>query len=128
MTTGWIWNTERLRNILTALGFDVDTSDARHDSGSMIARRDRGERSQVVVVDSGGRFRATLTVVLDEAARTEDVAGVTVRVVTETRRSVTVTALLSDADQLVSLVSTVDTFAPPRAPGDDQPASVPTPA
>ena len=85
----------------------------------MIARRDRGERSQVVVVDSGGRFRATLTVVLDEAARTEDVAGVTVHVVAETRRSVIITGLLNEAEQLVSVVSKIDILAPPRAPGDD---------
>ena len=125
MTPGWVWDPERTRKLLMSLGFDVDVSDVRQDAGSLVARRDRAERSQVIAVDSGGRFRATVTVVLDEAVRTEHVAGVPTRVVTETVRSVTLTGLLSEAGQLASLVSEIEALAPARVRGDDQPPNAP---
>ena len=125
MTAGWTWDPGRLRADLEALGYDVDAAHAGIDGGSLTARRDRGGRSHVVVVDAGGRFRAVITVVLDEAGWADEVAGVAVRVVRETRRAVTVTAILDDVGRFVPLVTALDRLASTAPPEDAAMADAP---
>ena len=119
MTDGWTWEPTRLCAELEAFGYDVDAADATADGGSLTARRDRGLRSHVVVVDAGGRVRGTVTVALDEAGWADEVAGVPVRVVRDTRRTVTVTALLEAVGQFAPLVMALDRLAATAPPGEE---------
>ena len=114
-STGWRWDPVRFRAELEALGYDVDAAEAvLHGGGSLAARRDLGSRSHLVALDAGGRFRATITVALDEVSGEETVAGVALRVVAETWRSVTVSGTLTEADHLPSLLVALDRLATGR--------------
>ena len=114
-STGWRWDPVRFRAELEALGYDVDATEAVLPAGgSLTARRDRGSRSHLVALDAGGRFRATVTVALDEVSGEETVAGVALRVVAETWRSVTVSGTLTEVDHLPSLLVALDRLATGR--------------
>ena len=112
---GWSWEPRRLQADLEALGYDVDASAANlaGGGGSLTARLDRGSRGLLVVLDAGGRFRAKVSVVGHEARRTAEVAGVPLRVVSETRRVATVTGTLSDHGQLAAVLAELDRLATP---------------
>ena len=115
MTTGWQWDPVRLRAALESLGYDVTADEAAlaGDGGSLTARRDRASRAHLIVVDAGGRFRAEIAVAADAPVGTATVAGVPLRIVTETRRTTTITGLLVDSDQFLPLVAALDRLAPP---------------
>ena len=114
-STGWRWDPDRFRAELEARGYDVDATEAVLPAGgSLTARRDRGSRSHLVALDAGGRFRATVTVALGEVSGEETVAGVALRVVAETRRSVTVSGTLTEADRLPPLLVALDRLATDR--------------
>jgi hypothetical protein len=110
MTAGWRWDPDRLRAELAARGYDVDGEAASltADGGSLHGRRDRGERSEIVVIDAGGRFRGVVTVVDGETSGTTGVAGVPLRVVEEGRRVVTITGMLSENGQLGPVLAALD--------------------
>ena len=112
MTAGWRWDPVRLRAVLEALGYDIAAEETA-GGGSLTARRDRASRAHVVVVDAGGRFRAEIAAAADAPGAEVTVAGVPLRVVTETRRTTTITGLLVDPDQLLPLVAALDRLAPP---------------
>lgn len=113
MSAGWRWEPERLRAELEALGYDVDVSDPAlvEGGGALTARRERSGRSLVAVIDAGGRFRATLTGVVDESRWAESVAGVPLRAVAETRWSLTVGGELVAIEQVTPLVAAVERMA-----------------
>ncbi len=115
MTTGWRWDPRRLGADLEKLGYDVTANDAAvaREGGSLTARRNRAGRAHLVVVDAGGRFRAEIAVAADAPGGAVTVAGVPLRLVTETRRTTTITGLLVDPDQLLPLVAALDRLAPP---------------
>ena len=115
MSTGWRWAPDRFRTELEALGYDVDATEAELPAGgSLTARRDRGSRSHLVALDAGGRFRATVTVALDEVSGEETVAGIALRVVAETRRWVTVSGALTEPGHLSPLLVALDRLATDR--------------
>jgi hypothetical protein len=107
---GWRWQPDRFRAELERLGYDVDAAEARLAAarGSVTARRDRGARSDLIALDAGGRFRATVTFATGETSAEEIVAGVPVRVVAEGRRILTVAATLTDAEQVAPVVAALD--------------------
>ena len=115
MPTGWRWDPERFRAELEVLGYDVDAAEAVLPAGgSLTARRDRGSRSHLVVLDAGGRFRATITVLSGEVSGEETVAGIALRVVAETRRWVTVSGTLTEPGHLSPLLVALDRLATDR--------------
>ncbi len=109
----WVYQPQRLRDILEAAGFDVDTSAAiLSGGGSLSARRQRGEQATVVSVDAGGRFRATLTAVVETPpSTTGNVAGVQVRIVPELTRTTTISGHLTAPDQLGPLLEALPSLA-----------------
>ncbi len=109
----WIYQPQQLRDILESAGFDVDTSAAiLSGGGSLSARRQRGEQATVVSVDAGGRFRATLTAVVETPpSTTGDVAGVQVRIVSELTRTTTISGHLTTPDQLGPLLQALPSLA-----------------
>ncbi|HEX2281838.1 MAG TPA: hypothetical protein VHG52_08750, partial [Thermomicrobiales bacterium] len=67
---------DRLRQI----GYDIASSQSSApQGGSIVARRDRGDRVIVLAVDAGGRFRAEITWIVGEWPSQDEVAGVAVR-------------------------------------------------
>lgn len=109
----WVYQPQQLRDILESAGFDVDTSAAfLSGGGSLSARRQRGEQATVVSVDAGGRFRATLTTVVETPpSTTGDVAGVQVRIVSELTRTTTISGHLRAPDQLGPLLQALPSLA-----------------
>ena len=107
---GWRWQPDQFRAELERLGYDVDAADAHlaTSGGSVTARRDRGSRRDLLALDAGGRFRATATFATGETSAEEIVGGVPVRVVAEGQRILTVTATLTDPEQVAPLVAALD--------------------
>jgi hypothetical protein len=114
----WTWDPETLADDLEAAGFDVDRSEARlsDSGGSLTARRDRGERTDLVVVDAGGRIRLRETAVAAEAARRTTVAGVPLRVITQRRVVANVTGTVHSRDEFLAILGQIDALADPEAP------------
>ncbi|HEX2282146.1 MAG TPA: hypothetical protein VHG52_10355 [Thermomicrobiales bacterium] len=93
---------DRLRQI----GYDIVSSQSSApQGGSIVARRDRGDRVIVLAVDAGGRFRAEITWVVGEWPSRDEVAGVAVRVVDSVSRLVTITGQLSEPEQLFDVIA-----------------------
>jgi hypothetical protein len=93
---------DRLRQI----GYDIASSQSSaSQGGSIVARRDRGDRVIVLAVDAGGRFRAEITWVVGEWPSQDEIAGVAVRVVDAVSRAVTITGQLSEPEQLFDVIA-----------------------
>lgn len=120
----WEWEPEAIAAELERLGFDVDRAAARlpEGGGSLTARRDRGDRSQVVTVDAGGRLRARVTAVVAERGERRLIAGARLRVVTRSEAATTMTGTLSDRAQLAAIVAALDAVATP-ADAPDRPGA-----
>jgi hypothetical protein len=100
---------DRLRQI----GYDIASSQpSAPQGGSIVARRDRGERVIVLAVDVGGRFRAEITWVGGEWPSRDEVAGVAVRVVDSVSRTVTITGQLSEPEQVSDVIAGLGAVAP----------------
>jgi hypothetical protein len=114
----WTWDPETLAADLEAAGFDVDRGEAHlsDSGGSLTARRDRGDRADLVVVDAGGRIRLRATAVAAEDARRTTVAGVSLRVVTQRRVVANVTGTVRSRDEFLAVLGQIDTLANPEAP------------
>ena len=108
----WHWQPEHLAAELEDTGYDVDlrAGTLADGGGSLVARRDRQARSQLVAIDAGGRFRATVTIVVEESRRAAEIGGNPVRVTTETRRIINVAGLLSTPELLPALLEFVDSI------------------
>jgi hypothetical protein len=99
---------DRLREI----GYDIASSQSdASPGGSIVARRDLGDRAVVLAIDAGGRFRAELTWVVGEWPSQDEIAGVIVRVVDAVWRAVTVTGQLSGPEQVIEIVSGLGAIA-----------------
>ena len=99
---------ERLRQV----GYDIASSQSSApQGGSIIARREHGDQVIVLAVDAGGRFRAEITWVVGEWPSRDEVAGVAVRVVDSVSRVVTITAQLSEPEQLFDVIAGLGAFA-----------------
>ena len=107
---GWAWDPAVLVGILEAAGYDVDTSDAvlPGGGGSLSARRDREGDARLVALDAGGRFRATVTSVVEETSRGIEVAGIPTRTTTRLERRMTVTGILQHQEQLAPMLLELD--------------------
>jgi hypothetical protein len=119
------WQPDQLRAELEQAGFDIVESrlGLRDGGGSLVARRDRGDRVEMISLDAGGRFRLTVTAVVGESSRAATVAGRPVRVVETVRRESTVAGTLDDPGQLEALVSFAERLdrAAPRVRGVARP-------
>jgi hypothetical protein len=100
---------DRLREI----GYDIASSQTSAlPGGSIVGRRDLGDRAVVLAIDAGGRFRAELAWVVGEWPSQDELAGVAVRVVDSVSRAVTVTGQLSGPEQVIAVVSDLGTIVP----------------
>ena len=100
-----------LADRLRELGYDIESQPGDPMSGSIIARRDLGDRAVVLAIDAGGRFRAAITWVVGEWPSRDEIAGVPVRVVDAVSRAVTVTGQMDDPRQVVAVVAGLGTIA-----------------
>jgi hypothetical protein len=100
---------DRLREI----GYDIASSQSSAPpGGSIVARRDLGDRAVVLAIDAGGRFRAEITWVVGEWPSQDEIAGVAVQVVDAVSRAVTVTGQLSGPEQVFEIVTGLGTMTP----------------
>ena len=96
---------------LQEIGYDVASSQSgAPPGGSIVARRDLGDRAVVLAIDAGGRFRAEVTWVVGEWPSRDEIAGVPVRVVDAVSRTVTVTGLMNGPDQVVAVIRDLGTI------------------
>ena len=97
---------------LREMGYDIASSQSgAPPGGSIVARRDLGDRVVMLAIDAGGRFRADLTWIIGEWPSQDEIAGVTVRVVDAVSRAVTVTGQLSGPEQVIEIVTGLGTIA-----------------
>ena len=93
---------DRLRQI----GYDIASSQSSAPpGGSIVARRDLGDRAVVLAIDAGGRFRAEITWVVGEWSSQDEIAGVTLRILDSVTRAVTISGQLSEPEQVVEVVN-----------------------
>lgn len=110
---GWAWDPAGSAAILEAAGYGVDTSDAvLPGGGSLSARRDREGDARLVALDAGGRFRATMTSVVEETSRGIEVAGIPTRATTRLERRMTLTGVLQHQEQLALMLQELDQLPP----------------
>lgn len=118
---GWAWEPRVLRAKLEALGYDVTVAEVAVDppatttGGSLTARRQRGVRAHLIVVDDPGRLRAEVTAILEESGQDATLGGANVRLVNETRWVATITGALASIEQLTAIVGALDDLASPVA-------------
>ena len=95
-----------LADKLREIGYDIASSQSgAPPGGSIVARRDLGDRAVVLAIDVGGRFRAEISWVVGEWPSRDEIAGVPVQVIDAVWRKVTVTGQLAGPDQVVAVVS-----------------------
>jgi hypothetical protein len=99
---------DRLREI----GYDIASSQSSGPpGGTVVARRDLGDRAVVLALDAGGRFRAEITWLVGEWPSRDEIAGAPVQVVDAVSRTVTVTGQMTAPEQVVAVVSGLGTIA-----------------
>ena len=99
---------DRLREI----GYDIASSQSGAPAGgSIVARRDLGDRAVVLAIDVGGRFRAEISWVVGEWPSRDEIAGVPVQVVDAVWRVVTVTGQLPGPEHVIDVVTGLGTIA-----------------
>ena len=98
---------------LRDLGYDIEPSQRGEGPvRDVVARRDLGDRSEMLAVDASGRFRAAITWVVGEWPSRDEIAGVPVRVVDTVSRSVTITGQVASPDQILPVVAGLGENAP----------------
>ena len=108
---GWLAALPAIADRLREIGYDIVSSQSSAPpGGSIVARRDLGDRAVVLAIDAGGRFRAEITWIVGEWPSRDEVAGVPVRVVDAVSRTVTVTGQMSGPDQVVAVVRDLGTI------------------
>ncbi len=109
---GWLEALPAIADRLREIGYDIVSSQSSASpGGSIVARRDLGDRAVVLAIDAGGRFRAEITWVVGEWPSQDEIAGVTVNVVDAVSRAVTVTGQMSGPEQVVEVVTGLGTIA-----------------
>ena len=109
---GWLKALPAIADRLREIGYDIVSSQSSASpGGSIVARRDLGDRAVVLAIDAGGRFRAEITWVVGEWPSLDEIAGVTVQVVDAVSRAVTVTGQVSGPEQVVEVVTGLETIA-----------------
>ena len=99
---------DRLREI----GYDIASlQSGAPPGGSIVARRDLGDRAVVLAIDAGGRFRAEISWGVGEWPSRDEIAGVPVQVVDAVSRTVTVTGQLPGPEQVIPVVRGLGTIA-----------------
>jgi hypothetical protein len=99
---------DRLREI----GYDIASPQSgASPGGSIVARRDLGDRAVLLAIDASGRFRAEITWVVGEWPSRDEVAGVPVQVVDAVSRAVTVTGQMAGPEQVLEVVTGLATIA-----------------
>ena len=99
---------DRLREI----GYDIASSQSgAPPGGSIVARRDLGDRAILLAIDAGGRFRAEISWVVGEWPSRDEIAGVPVQVVDAVTREVTVTGQMAGPEQVIEVVTGLGTIA-----------------
>jgi hypothetical protein len=101
------WPSAQLAASLRQLGYDLEAT-AAADDGSLIARRDLGDRVIVLALDRSGRFRIEITRTVEEQSAPGEIAGVPVRVVGTITRTVTITGQVADPSHIIAVVSAVE--------------------
>jgi hypothetical protein len=102
-----------IADTLREIGYDVASSQSgAPPGGSIVARRDLGDRAVVIAIDAGGRFRAEITWVVGEWPSRDEIAGVPVRVVDAVSRTVTVTGQMNGPNQVVAVIRDLGTIFP----------------
>ena len=98
---------------LREMGYDIASPQSgAPPGGSVVARRDLGDRAVVLAIDAGGRFRAEITWVVGEWPSLDEIAGVPVHVVDAVSRAVTVTGQVSGPGQIFEVVTGLRTIIP----------------
>ncbi len=115
MSDRFTWDPLAIRDALRGLGYDADLSDA-WSGGTIRARRERGDRACVLVLDAAGRLRAEVTALLDETGRAGAAGGVPIRMVTTTERTVIVTGTMPTLASVAAVVAALDDLADPELP------------
>lgn len=102
-----------MRDRLREIGYDIVSSESgRPLGGSIVARRDLGDRAVLFAIDAGGRFRVEISWVVGEWPSQDEIAGVPVQMIDAVSRTVTVTGHLSGPEQVVEVLSGLGTLAP----------------
>ncbi|MBA3450569.1 MAG: hypothetical protein H0T18_05090 [Chloroflexia bacterium] len=95
-----------LADRLRQMGYDIEPPPLDEAPGSsIVARRAVGDRAELLAIDAGGRFRATITWVVGEWSSRDSVAGVPVRAVDTVTRSVTVTGQVEEPERFLEVVA-----------------------
>jgi hypothetical protein len=113
-----------MADTLREFGYDIDPArPGVSPGGSIVARRDLGERSVLVAVDAGGRVRAEMTWLVGEWPSRGAIGGIAVVIVDSVTRSVSVTATIERPELLARFLAGLGEIAPwAGAPGrDDEP-------
>ena len=108
MANAHSWQPAEVRAQLQARGYDIEQADSRYGDHSISARRERDGSAQLFAIDSGGRFRAELTIDVGESRRTSSIGPVPVVIVAQTRRLLTVTGSLQNWTHLPSVLGHLD--------------------
>jgi hypothetical protein len=112
---------------LREIGYDIASPQSSGPpGGSIVARRDLGDRAVVLAIDAGGRFRAEITWVVGEWPSRDEIAGVPVQVVDAVSRAVTVTGQMVGPEQVAAVVSALSTIASWASVADSETSSPPT--
>jgi hypothetical protein len=108
----WTTDPDAIACLLEEAGFDVDRSAQELiGGGSLTARRDRADRTTLLVVDAGGRLRIDLTSRLSERTAPATLGGLSLHGVESTVRSRTLTGRLTAGTDLVRLLAELDELA-----------------
>ncbi len=110
MTQRQPWNPDQVRSLLQARGYDVDPTDTRYGDHSISARRERAGQAHLLAIDSGGRFRAEVTVTAGETRRAASLGAVPIVIVTQTQRLFTLTGSLPSWGHLPGVLTQLDTL------------------
>ena len=107
----WLHALPAIADSLREIGYDVASPQSgAPPGGSIVARRDLGDRAIVLAIDVGGRFRADMTWVVGEWPSQDEISGAVMQVVDAVTRAVTVTAQLSRPEQVIEVVAGLATI------------------
>ncbi|MDQ3226486.1 MAG: hypothetical protein M3Q50_07640 [Chloroflexota bacterium] len=107
----WRLEMAAVADSLREMGYDIELPAIEAPETGLVARRDRADRTVLVAIDSGGRFRATLTWVVGEWPSRDVIGGAPVRVIDAVSRTVTITGQLERPEQVIDVVSDLDSIA-----------------
>jgi hypothetical protein len=112
MSLTWIIDRKEIEAALEAHRFDIDSSDASmpEGGGSLSARKDSGEHTIVLKMDSGGRIAITESQILsDQAGEPIEIAEVTLKVTERTSRRRQLRGTIRKLSQLQAILTSLDT-------------------